>query len=186
MNPTGRTPYVISSLTRRLVWRLQLLLGLASAVILGFESCASHDHILLSQIWDPATRRAKSPYSCPPARGGPVKSSGNGLPFPRLLRLAELRWRYLNPPTQVLRISTHFRLIAPPYKNRIEDTASNNSYIVALMYSLQRGRFSKLFPSNCRLFCLFNPGFQRYVKILFTRVSRLWDAFRCVKCYRDS
>jgi hypothetical protein len=40
------------SLTRGRVCRLQLLLGLASAVILGSESLGTRDHILLSQIWD--------------------------------------------------------------------------------------------------------------------------------------
>jgi hypothetical protein len=40
------------SLTRGRVCRLQLLLALASAVILGSESRGTRDHILLSQIWD--------------------------------------------------------------------------------------------------------------------------------------
>jgi hypothetical protein len=49
-----------------------LPLALVSAVILGFESRGTRDHILLSQIRD--------------------------FPFRRLLRLAELRWRYSTPP----------------------------------------------------------------------------------------
>jgi hypothetical protein len=44
--------YVTSSLTRGLVCRLQLLVILASAVILRSESRGTHDHILLSQIRD--------------------------------------------------------------------------------------------------------------------------------------
>jgi hypothetical protein len=52
--------------------RLQLLLVLASAVILGSESRGTLDHILLSQIWDSN--------------------------FLRILRLARLRWRYSTPP----------------------------------------------------------------------------------------
>jgi hypothetical protein len=40
------------SLARGRVCRLQLLLALASAVILGSESSGTHDHILLSQIRD--------------------------------------------------------------------------------------------------------------------------------------
>jgi hypothetical protein len=60
------------SLTRWRVCRLQLLLGLASAVILWSESRGTRDHILLSQIRD--------------------------FPFPRLLLLAGLRWRYSTPP----------------------------------------------------------------------------------------
>jgi hypothetical protein len=44
--------YVISSLTRGWVCLLQLLLVLASAVILGPESSETNDRILLSQIRD--------------------------------------------------------------------------------------------------------------------------------------
>jgi hypothetical protein len=56
------------SLTRGRNCRLQLLLALARAVILGSESRGTRDHILLAQIRD--------------------------FPFRRLLRLAELWWRY--------------------------------------------------------------------------------------------
>jgi hypothetical protein len=59
-------------LTRGRVCRLQLLLVLASAVILGFESRGTRDHILLPQIRD--------------------------FLFRRLLRLAGLQWRYSTPP----------------------------------------------------------------------------------------
>jgi hypothetical protein len=55
-------------LTRGRVCRLQLLLGLVSAVILVSESRGIRNHILLSQIRD--------------------------FPFYRLLRLAGLRWKY--------------------------------------------------------------------------------------------
>jgi hypothetical protein len=44
--------YGVPSLTRGRVCILELLLGLTSAVILGFESRRTHDHILLFQIWD--------------------------------------------------------------------------------------------------------------------------------------
>jgi hypothetical protein len=60
------------SLTRRWICRLQLLLALANAIILGSESRVTDDHISLSQIRD--------------------------VPFRRLLRLAGLRWRYSIPP----------------------------------------------------------------------------------------
>jgi hypothetical protein len=50
LNASGYSPYVTLSLTRGRVCRLQLLLGLASAVILRSESRATHDHVLLSQI----------------------------------------------------------------------------------------------------------------------------------------
>jgi hypothetical protein len=61
------------SLTRGRVCRLQLLLVLASAVIIRSESLGTRDHILLSQNRD--------------------------LPFRRLLRLAGLRLRYSTPPS---------------------------------------------------------------------------------------
>jgi hypothetical protein len=48
---------VALSLTRGRVCRLQLLLGLASAVILGSEPLGTRDFILLSQIWDSPFRR---------------------------------------------------------------------------------------------------------------------------------
>jgi hypothetical protein len=59
------------SLTGGRVCRLQLLLALSSAVILGSESRGTRDHILLSQIED--------------------------FPFCRLLRLAGPRWSYSTP-----------------------------------------------------------------------------------------
>jgi hypothetical protein len=64
--------YGALSLTIGRVYRLHLLLTLASAVFLGSESQGTRDHILLSQIWD--------------------------FPFRRLLRLAGSRWRYSTPP----------------------------------------------------------------------------------------
>jgi hypothetical protein len=48
--PCGHSPYVTSSMMRGWVCRLQLQLALASAVILGFGSRRTLDHILLSQI----------------------------------------------------------------------------------------------------------------------------------------
>jgi hypothetical protein len=59
------------SLTRERVCGLQLLLVLASAVILGSEPCGTRDHILLSQIRDPPTWRAISTYLYFPGRGWP-------------------------------------------------------------------------------------------------------------------
>jgi hypothetical protein len=48
----GHSPYVTSFLTRAWVCHLELLLALASALILRSESGRTHDHILLSQIRD--------------------------------------------------------------------------------------------------------------------------------------
>jgi hypothetical protein len=49
-----------------LVCRLQLLLALASAVILRSESRGTHDHILLSQIRDSANLEGQVPVFIPP------------------------------------------------------------------------------------------------------------------------
>jgi hypothetical protein len=52
LNTCGHSPYITSSLTRRLVCHLQLFLAPASAFILGSESRGTRDHILLCQIRD--------------------------------------------------------------------------------------------------------------------------------------
>jgi hypothetical protein len=62
MNSCGCSPYVTSFLTRGWVCRLQFLLALASAVILG-----SHNHMLLSRI-----RWIRSLYLYPTGTGWPT------------------------------------------------------------------------------------------------------------------
>jgi hypothetical protein len=87
------------SLTRGRVCRLQLLLLLARAVILGSESCGTHDHTLLSQIRDSPNMEGQVPvFISPMNRVTQLYTSGIGFPFRRLLRFAALRWRYSNPP----------------------------------------------------------------------------------------
>jgi hypothetical protein len=66
LNTCGYSPYVTSSLTRGSVCRLQLLLFLASAVILRFESHGTHDHILLSQIPDSPNLEGQVPVFISP------------------------------------------------------------------------------------------------------------------------
>jgi hypothetical protein len=105
LNTCGYSPYVTSSLTRRWVCPLQLLLGLASAVILRSESRRTHDHILLSQIRDfPNLDGQVLVFISPPEQGGPVIPPGTGFPFRRLLLLAGLRWRYSTPPPHEMKI----------------------------------------------------------------------------------
>jgi hypothetical protein len=55
------------SLTRGRVCRLQLLLVLASTVILGSESHGTRDHILLSQIWDSPNLEGQIPVFLSPS-----------------------------------------------------------------------------------------------------------------------
>jgi hypothetical protein len=87
------SPYVTSSLTRGWICRLQLLLVLASSVILMSESHETHDQLLLSQIQGSPTWTARSRYLYPPVTGWLGFTPGKGFPFHCLLRLAGLRWR---------------------------------------------------------------------------------------------
>jgi hypothetical protein len=61
MNTCCYSPYVTSSLMRGWVCRLQVLLGLASTVILRSESQGTHDHILLSKIQDSTNLEGQIP-----------------------------------------------------------------------------------------------------------------------------
>jgi hypothetical protein len=66
LNLCGHIPYVTSFLTRRWVCRLQLLLVLASAVILGSGSRGTHDHLLLSQVLDSPNLEGQVPLFISP------------------------------------------------------------------------------------------------------------------------
>jgi hypothetical protein len=66
LNIYGCSPYVTSSLTRGWVCRLQLLLVLASAVILRSESRGTHDHILMYQIQDSRNLEGQVPVFISP------------------------------------------------------------------------------------------------------------------------
>jgi hypothetical protein len=97
LNTCGYSPYATFSLTRGWVCRLQLLLALASAVIIGPESCGTHDHILLSQMRLPQPGGPGPRIYIPQEQGAPVIAPGTGFTFRRFLRLSELRRRYSNP-----------------------------------------------------------------------------------------
>jgi hypothetical protein len=66
LNATSYSPCVTSTLTRRWVWRLQLLLLFASAVILRSDSRGTHDHISLSQIRDSPNLEGQVPIFISP------------------------------------------------------------------------------------------------------------------------
>jgi hypothetical protein len=86
------------SLTRERVCRLQFLLVLASAVILGYESRGTRDHILLSKIRDSHNLEVQVPVFISPRNSvAQLQPRGTGFPFLRL-QLAGLLWRYSNPP----------------------------------------------------------------------------------------
>jgi hypothetical protein len=97
-NTCGYSAYVTSCLARGWVCRLQLLLVLASAIILRRESRGTHDHISLSQIRDSHYPEGQVPVFIFPGTGWPNYITRHWVPFRRLLRLAELRWRFSNPP----------------------------------------------------------------------------------------
>jgi hypothetical protein len=98
------SPYVPSSMTRWCVCRLQLLLVLASAVILRSESRGTHDHILLSQIRDSLNLQGQVPvFISPWNRMARLYPKALGSLFVASW-LAELRWRYSTPPPYGCRI----------------------------------------------------------------------------------
>jgi hypothetical protein len=77
----GYIPYVTSSLTREWVCRLQLVLVLASAVILRPESRETHDHILLSQIRDSPNLNGQVPVFLSPGTEWPSYTPRHWVPF---------------------------------------------------------------------------------------------------------
>jgi hypothetical protein len=81
LNTYCHSPYVTSSLMSGWVCGLKLLLALASAVILGSKPRRTHYYILLSQIWDSPTCRARYPIYIPQEQGGPIITQGTGLQF---------------------------------------------------------------------------------------------------------
>jgi hypothetical protein len=66
LNTCSYSPYVTSSLMRGWVCRLQLLLVLASAVILSSKSSRTHDHNLLSLLWDSPNLEGQVPVFISP------------------------------------------------------------------------------------------------------------------------
>jgi hypothetical protein len=69
LNTWGYSPHVTYSLTRGWVWRLQLVLALASAAILRSVSRGTHNHILLSQIRDSPNLEGQVPVFILPGTG---------------------------------------------------------------------------------------------------------------------
>jgi hypothetical protein len=86
------------------------------AVTIGPKSRRTHDHILLSHLRPPPPPHQPGGPGpriyIPQEQGGPVILPGTGFPFCRLVRLAELRWRYSNPlPHWLYNPESHSSLI---------------------------------------------------------------------------
>jgi hypothetical protein len=81
LSPCGHSPYVTPSLERGWVCSFQLLLALASAVILRSEYRGTHDHILLSQMRDSSNLEGRSRYSYSPRREWPGYTPRHWVPF---------------------------------------------------------------------------------------------------------
>jgi hypothetical protein len=112
-------------LTRRWVRHLQLLLALASTFILRSEFCRTHDHILLSQIWDSRTWRARSMYLYHLGTLWPSYNPGHWAPFPspfgtHRITLEVIRTLLYNLEGQST-MPWHTNLRLTKYKHSIED-----------------------------------------------------------------
>jgi hypothetical protein len=77
------------SLTIGRVCCLQLLLAIASAVILESKSHGTHDRVLVSQIRDSINLEARPPYLHPPGTWYPSYNPRHWVLFRRLLQLFE-------------------------------------------------------------------------------------------------
>jgi hypothetical protein len=106
------------SLTRDWVCRLQFLLGLASAVILGSKSRGTRDHILLSQIQDPPNWRARFPYLYPPGTGWPSYNPRHWVPFSSLPTIRRTTVEVLEPASTRGLTHTQVKVILRPTVGR--------------------------------------------------------------------
>jgi hypothetical protein len=129
MNTCGCGPYVTSSLTRGRVCRLQLLLVLASAIILRSEFRGTHDHILLSQI-------RVSPYLYPPGTGWPGYTPRHWVPFssPRTTRRATVEVFDPVSTRENCQFSTEF-VFLPTLQGLNISIFSNNTLIVVDVFT---------------------------------------------------
>jgi hypothetical protein len=93
LNTWIHSSYVTPTLTRGLVCSLRFLLGLASAVILRYESRGTHGHIWHAQIRDsPILEGQVLIYIYPPGTGWPGFTPKHSVPFssPPITRRAEV------------------------------------------------------------------------------------------------
>jgi hypothetical protein len=121
------------SLTRRRVCRLQLLLVLASAVILGSGYRGTRDHILLSQIRD--------------------------FPFRRLLRVAGLRWKY---STNQVKVTLRLTVGQSVSKSWCRALSGAHGQILITLWQLRSCFVGRpLWREDGSVFCIFDPASTR-------------------------
>jgi hypothetical protein len=159
LNTCGCSPYVTSSLTRGLVCRLQLLLGLASAVILRSESRGIHDHILLSQIRDSPNLEGQVPVFISP-RNRVAQLYPQALGSLRLAGLPRLHTRYSLPSFSSVFLITP--LHGPSRKHRFQQ------YFYCCMRIRCRGNVftEPLFRNGSTLYSVFNVSHFHYKALL--------------------
>jgi hypothetical protein len=92
--------FVAPSLTRGRVYNLlyNCFWALPEQSVLSRSPAELTIHILLSHLRLPQPGGPGPRIYIPQEQGGPVIPPGTGFPLRRLLRLAELRWRYSDPP----------------------------------------------------------------------------------------
>jgi hypothetical protein len=88
----------VPSLTRGRICLLYMLLALTRIVFLCSESFGTVTIFYCLRFETPPSWRARSTYLYPPGTGWPSFIPRRWVSFRRLLRLAELQWRYTNPP----------------------------------------------------------------------------------------
>jgi hypothetical protein len=151
------------SVIREWACRLQLLLVLASAVILVSESCGTHDHILLSRIHHQPGGPGPHIYILQ-EQGGPVIPPGTGFPFQCLLWLAELRWRYSYLPPRGG--PNWLQLLTGPGYNTLAQTMQKTSLALLLcsLVVMETCLFAELLLSNdCCIVACFVVTAQQWV-----------------------
>jgi hypothetical protein len=94
LNTCCHRPYVTCSLPRGWVCHVQLLLTLASAVILGPSPARLMTTFYYIRLETPPTWRTRYLYLCSPVTGSSSYTPRQWIPFSSLLRLAGLQWRW--------------------------------------------------------------------------------------------
>jgi hypothetical protein len=128
LNTCGYSPYVTSSLAIGSVCRSQLLLELASAVILMSESHGTHDHILLSQIRGSPKHGGPGPRINNPRNRVAWLYPTHWVPFHRLLRLAGRPGLHTGFSPQKVKVKVNqFVLATGPFRPTITEFFQLNS-----------------------------------------------------------